>query len=378
MHSQRNYVFLGLSITSTWGNGHATTYRGLLKELSNRGNRVTFLERDVPWYANNREFEHAPYCDIALYNSLSELNERFADLIRDADAVVVGSYVPEGIAVGRWVNSVAQNVTAFYDIDTPITLSDLTKGNCKYLSLDLVHKYQLYLSFTGGPTLDFIERHLGSPCAFPLYCSVDPAVYYTGHARKEWDLGYLGTYALDRQPSLESFLLAVARQAPTRTFAVAGAQYPEGISWPGNVERIPHLPACRHREFYNSQAFTLNITRKSMIRAGYSPSVRLFEAAACGVPILTDEWPGLERFFQPASEILPIRSAADVTSCLDMPCEQREEIGARARRRTLRFHTAAVRARELEDYIEAALDRVTCSRRKSSILIQASPTAALI
>ncbi len=378
MHAPRNYVFLGLSITSTWGNGHATTYRGLLKELSSRGNRVTFLERDVPWYASNREFEHTPYCDIALYSSLDDLSERFASAVRTADAVIVGSYVPEGIAIGRWVNSIAKNVTAFYDIDTPVTLDNLAEGNCDYISRDLIRKYQLYLSFTGGPTLEFIERHFGSPCAVPLYCSVDPKLYYPEAARRRWDVGYLGTYAPDRQASLDRLLLEVARQTPRRKFAVAGPQYPESINWPENVDRIHHLPASGHREFYNSQTFALNVTRRNMVKAGYSPSVRLFEAAACGVPILTDEWPGLEQYFRPGLEILPVRTSADVEACLKMSGEQHAHVAENARRRTLRFHTAAVRAREFDSYVDASLERLTCSRKKSTVVIQTSPTAALI
>jgi spore maturation protein CgeB len=377
MHAQRHYVFLGLSITSTWGNGHATTYRGLLKELSRRGNKITFLERDVPWYAANREFDRQLYCSIFLYRELDELKDRFSSLIAGADAVVVGSYVPDGIAVGRWINSVARNVTAFYDIDTPVTLAKLNDRSCEYLSYDLIRKYQLYLSFTGGQTLKYVERHLGAPCAFPLYCSVDPDLYFPEASIKLWDMAYLGTYAPDRQPKVDRLFLDVARQFPSRRFAIAGPQYPESIQWPGNVEHIDHLPATDHRRFYNSQAFTLNLTRRDMVKAGYSPSVRLFEAAACGVPILTDAWPGLERFFQLRSEVLPVRDTADVISHFKMPDERRLQIGENARRRTLRFHTAAVRAQQFEEYLEAALDRLTCSKR-SSTAIEASPTAALI
>ncbi len=210
MHVTRSYVFLGLSITSSWGNGHATTYRGLIKELAKRGHKIAFLERDVPWYAENREFSELPHCEIGLYTSLDDLKERFAGVIRTADAVVVGSYVPEGIAVGRWVTSIGENITAFYDIDTPITLAALRAGTCEYLSRDLIPKYNLYLSFTGGPTLDLIERKLGSPCARPLYCSVDAALYYPESSTERWDLGYLGTYAVDRQASLDRLLVEVA------------------------------------------------------------------------------------------------------------------------------------------------------------------------
>lgn len=373
-----NCVFIGLSITSAWGNGHATTYRSLLKALAGRGHSITFLERDVPWYAANREFERAPYCEIELYGSLEELRDRFTATVRAADIVVIGSYVPEGIAVGHWVNATAKNLTAFYDIDTPITLAALSKGACEYLSPDLCHSYDLYFSFTGGPTLDFLQHTLGVRCARTLYCSVDPSLYYPEPQPVRWDLAYLGTYAADRQPALENLLLHVADRLPDRRFAVAGPLYPEAITWPENVERIEHLPASDHRAFYNSQSFALNITRHNMIRAGYSPSVRLFEAAACGVPIVTDDWAGLNTFFEPRCEILPVRCAADVASYLRMPSEQRLHIGAKARCRALRFHTAAVRATEFEAQVNASLDRLSCSNKRSRHAFKQSASAALI
>ncbi|MBV8896053.1 MAG: glycosyltransferase [Acidobacteriaceae bacterium] len=377
MQPRLNCVFLGLSITSTWGNGHATTYRGLIKELSRRGHSITFLERDVPWYADNREFDRVPYCRIALYESVEELKDKHAALIRSADLVVVGSYVPEGIAVGRWVTSIARNCCAFYDIDTPVTLANLKAHKCDYMATDLYPKYRLYLSFTGGPTLDFIEQKLGSPRARALYCSVDPSLYYPEKTPCKWDMAYLGTYAPDRQPALQRLLLDVACAYPERKFAVAGPQYPEDVVWPENVHRNSHLPAREHRSFYNSQNFTLNLTRKDMIRAGYSPSVRLFEAAACGTPILTDVWPGLETIFTPGREILPVRTAADVTSYLAMPEHQRLDIGERGRKRTLRFHTAAVRAEQLETYVLASLEDTACSKKRGTA-IKASPSPALI
>lgn len=373
-----NCVFLGLSITSAWGNGHATTYRSLLKALAARGHSLTFLERDAPWYASRREFEHAPYCDVAIYGSLEELKSRFAGLVRKADVVVVGSYVPDGIAVGRWVVSTAGNLTAFYDIDTPVTLAALAEGSCKYLSSDLCGKYDLYLSFTGGPTLQFLEHGLGARRARALYCSVDPSLYFPEKQPSRWDLGYLGTYAADRQPALENLLFGAARKQYGRRFAVVGPLYPETIAWPENVERIDHLPAGRHRAFYNAQRFTLNLTRRDMARAGYSPSVRLFEAAACGVPILTDTWPGLDAFFDPHREILPANSAADAASYLQMPEERRRRIGARARRRVLRFHTAAVRAAEFEAHVYASFEQLSYSRKKSRHAFTQSAAAAAI
>ena len=348
-----NIVILGLSITSSWGNGHATTYRGLVRELTAAGHSVLFLERDQPWYADNRDLPRPPYGETQLYNSITELKRRFVDQVREADCVIVGSYVPEAITIGEWVNDNAQGVTAFYDIDTPVTLAALQRGDCDYLSEQLIARYSIYLSFTGGPTLRQIERDYGSPMARPLYCSVDPALYFVEKAPLTWAIGYLGTYSDDRQPTVQKFLIDVAAQEPGKRFVVAGPQYPASIAWPANVERIMHLEPKYHRAFYNAQRFTLNVTRADMIRAGYSPSVRLFEAAACGTPIISDEWPGLSDFFEPNEEILVASKTEDVLEILRvLPESERRAVGDRARERVLGAHTAAHRAAELEAFIE--------------------------
>ena len=373
---QLKIAILGLTITSTWGNGHATTYRGLLKELHKRGHRVTFLERDMPWYASNREFSRLPYCDIKLYGSTEELFSKHARLIRECDVVIVGSYVPSGIAVGNWILSTGQGIRAFYDIDTPVTLASLCGGTCGYLSRSLVSRYDLYLSFTGGPTLGFIESELGSPAARALYCSVDPDLYFPEDCGKTWDVGYLGTYAADRQPALEELLIKTAHSEPERSFVVAGPQYPDGISWPANVRRIEHLAAKQHRAFYNSQRFALNLTRQDMVKAGHSPSVRLFEGAACGAAILTDSWPGLDSIFKIGSEILSVRTADDVATCLRMPDEERQAIGERARSRTLQFHTAAVRANQLVEYVLATSEHLARSKKQSRAVVGSSRAPA--
>lgn len=344
-------VILGLSITSAWGNGHATTYRGLVRELCNRGHQVLFLERDVPWYAANRDLPHPPAGQTELYQDLADLKQRFTAAIETADLTIVGSYVPEGVAVGEWVTEIASGLTAFYDIDTPVTLAKLERGDTEYLSPDLIPRYQLYLSFTGGPTLHRIEQQYGSPQARPLYCSVDPSLYYPENLEPQWDLGYMGTYSPDRQPVLDNLMLSAARHWPTGKLVVAGPQYPADIPWPANVHRIEHLPPAEHRSFYNAQRFTLNITRADMVKAGYSPSVRLFEAAACGTPIITDFWEGLDTVFEIGTEILVTRSWPETLQYLqELSDVDRQAIGERARQRVLSAHTAAHRALELEQY----------------------------
>jgi spore maturation protein CgeB len=345
------FVILGLSITSSWGNGHATTYRGLVRELSERGHDVLFLERDTEWYASNRDLPRALYGRTEIYSNLRELKSRFGSDIRKADFVIVGSYVQEGIAVGEWVTHIAQGATAFYDIDTPVTLANLIRGKVDYLSAALIPHYQLYLSFSGGPVLETLEEHYRSPMARPLYCSVDNSLYFPERREPKWDLGYMGTYSNDRQPTLSRLLLEPAQRWDDGRFIVAGPQYPRSIRWPRNIKRVTHLPPAKHRAFYNSQRFTLNVTRAHMRSVGYSPSVRLFEAAACGTPIISDFWEGMDTFFRPDEEILIANSTDEVLACLeDMPERARRQIGQRARERVLAGHTAKHRALELESY----------------------------
>ena len=346
-------VFLGLSVTSSWGNGHATNYRALMRALEARGHHVLFLERDVPWYASQRDLPDPPWGRTELYGSLGELRERHAGAVRAADLVVVGSYVPEGVAVGEWVVETARGLPAFYDIDTPVTLAKLARGDYEYLAPHLVGRYELYLSFTGGPTLRRIEDELGSPRAVAFHCLVDPEAYPPDPAAElRWDLGYLGTYSDDRQPALERLLLEPARRDPTLRCVVAGPQYPDGIDWPVNVERIEHLPPAEHAAFYAAQRFTVNVTRADMVRAGWSPSVRLFEAAACAVPVISDRWDGLDSFFAPGSEIVIADSSEDVLRALrETGDAARRAMGEAARSRVLAEHTAARRVQQLESEV---------------------------
>ncbi|KAF0096282.1 MAG: glycosyltransferase [Puniceicoccaceae bacterium 5H] len=344
-----NLVFIGLSITSSWGNGHATTYRALLKALRRRGHNITFLERDVPWYASNRDLPEPEFAQTHLYESLADLKQRFTNCVREADMVVLGSYVPEGVAVGNWACDTARGVVGFYDIDTPVTLEKLAQGDEEYLSAGLIPRFDVYLSFTGGPLLRRLERDYGATRGRPLYCSVDPDLYFPEARPDTHDLGYLGTYSDDRQPGVDRLMLQPAREWPQGRFVVAGPQYPDSIEWPQNVERIDHLPPAEHRKFYNQQRATLNITRAAMKQTGYAPSVRLFEAAACGTPVISDYWDGLDTLFELGREILISEGPQDTLSFLQqMPADDLRAVGMAARKRILTSHTADHRAQELE------------------------------
>jgi spore maturation protein CgeB len=366
-----NIVILGLTITSSWGNGHATTYRGLMRELVRNGYNVLFLERDMPWYAKNRDLEKSSFGQIELYKSIDELKSKFKRNIVSADLVIVGSYIPEGIIIGDWVTGIAKGITAFYDIDTPVTIAKLAKKKCEYLIPQLIPRFDLYLSFAGGPILDLLTNVYGALLAKPLFCSVDPDSYYPDKCKIKYDLGYMGTFSSDRQESLDCLMFEPARKMEKGQFVVAGPLYPDKQLWPSNVSHLEHIAPSDHRDFYCSQRFTLNLTRADMVQAGYAPSVRLFEAAACGVPIISDYWDGLDSLFTFNEEILLSANSEQTLDYLkNISDHQRIAIGKKARTKVLANHTAATRVKELESYWKEAIElkfkraKGTCGTKK--------------
>ena len=349
-------VVFGLSITSTWGNGHGTTFRALLRALHARGHQVVFFEKNVEWYASNRDLPEPDFCKVVLFEDWPEVLPSVRKHLKDADAVMVGSYFPDGIAAIDEIASSNIGAKTFYDIDTPITVAALrAAGRTSYLEARQIPLFDVYFSFTGGPILRELESRFGAQRAVPLYCSFDPQQYrrFGINRRFACDLSYMGTYAPDRQAKIDELLSSPARVLPGRNFIVAGPQYPKELHWPSNVRRIKHLNPQWHAKFYSSSRFTLNVTRRDMVIAGYSPSVRLFEAAACGATIISDNWPGLDTFFYPNDEILLPTGSEDVVRYLSELSEPEvRRIGTRAQERALSEHTSERRAVEFERAIE--------------------------
>ena len=362
-------TIFGLSITSSWGNGHATTFRALCRALRQRGHEIVFFEKDQEWYSGNRDMPEPPFCTTHIYNDWKRESPRIRRVLHDSDVVVVGSYVPDGASVIDEVLNSAVPVKAFYDIDTPITISKLRAGDAEHIRRDQVGEFDLYLSFTGGPMLKEIETRFGAARALPFYCSFDPDRYhFTPDPQFRCDLSYMGTYAPDRQPKIDELFCEPARRLPQSRFLIAGPMYPENLRWPTNVRRVIHLEPRLHPGFYSSARFTLNVTRAEMILAGFSPSVRLFEAAACGAAIISDSWPGLELFLQPGKEILLPESADDVVSLMrKMTDEESRAIGRAAQERVLAEHTATHRAAQFESYVEEALSSTAISRESAAL-----------
>jgi spore maturation protein CgeB len=352
-------VIFGLSITSSWGNGHATTFRALCQALHARGHRIVFFEKDVEWYASNRDLPDPSFCSVRLYEEWPSALPAVRAELRDADVAMLGSYFPDGIAAAEGIFDSPVRVKTYYDIDTPITVAALReKGATEYLKQEQIAGFDIYFSFTGGPLLRELEERLGARRAFPLYCSFDAEEYrrFAVNQRFACDLSYMGTYAPDRQPKIDELLCKPATMLPKRKFIVAGPQYPKTVHWPPNVKRIFHLNPRWHARFYSSSRFTLNVTRRDMVQAGYSPSVRLFEAAACGAAIISDNWPGMDSFFEPGREILLPGDYRDVLHYLtDLSDEEIERIGSAAQARVLASHTSQRRAQEFEEEIARAL-----------------------
>lgn len=348
-------VIYGLTITSSWGNGHATTYRSLVKALHRRRHQIVFVEKDVEWYRSNRDLPEPEFCRVEMYEDWDAEQARLVALSADADAVVVGSYFPDAVVATRQLLDAGTSPVLFYDIDTPITMAHLREhGRAEYLDPALIPSYDAYLSFTGGPALKELERMYGAAWAVPFYCSVDAESYRPTKVHPEFkcDLSYLGTYAADRQLKLMELLNSPAEKLPGKQFIVAGPQYPEQTVWQPNVQRIIHLAPPQHPSFYSSSRFSLNLTRADMVAAGYSPSVRLFEASACGAAILSDTWPGLEEFLTPGEEILLPTNAVEVCSIVQgISDEERLRIGQKARERILAQHTSEHRAAEFEQIV---------------------------
>jgi spore maturation protein CgeB len=358
MSGRFNIAVIGLTLSSSWGNGHATTFRALLAGLHADGHNLLFLERDMPWYAAHRDLPNPGFCRLDYYESPDDLLARFGGVLRQADAVIVGSYVPDGVAVIDAIAGLEPKRLCFYDIDTPVTLAKLDRGDEEYLAGRQIPLLDAYFSFSGGPVLDRLEHQYGARCAIALYCSIDAERYRPTGDVGIWDLGYLGTYSPDRQPTLERLLIEPARQLPEMRFVVAGPQYPGDIDWPDNVERIEHLPPAEHAAFYSRQRFALNVTRADMIAAGWSPSVRLFEAASCRTAIISDCWRGLNELLPEDEAILIARDTRDVVTALTrISPERREEIAAEAYRRVRTNHTGKARARELVAALAAIPER---------------------
>jgi spore maturation protein CgeB len=343
-------AIFGLTVSSSWGNGHATLWRGLIKALARMGHSVTFFEKDVPYYANERDFTEVPGGELVLYESWQSVCRKAAEAIAEADIAIVTSYCPNAIEAGELIAEKASALAVFYDLDTPVTLARLKRGeSIPYVGTRGLLEYDLVLSYTGGGALTALREELNARRVMPLYGHADPETHRPVPAAEHYraDLSYLGTYAQDRQPALERLFVNPARRRPALRFVIGGAQYPQDFPWSDNIYFVRHLPPPEHPAFFCSSRLTLNVTRRDMAGMGWCPSGRLFEAAACGTPVITDRWEGIETFYAPGAEMLTVDGTEDVLTALELSDAELAAIARAARERTLAEHTSAHRAAEL-------------------------------
>jgi len=364
-------VVFGLTISSSWGNGHATLWRGLCRALARQGHRVVFFEKNVPYYSANRDVFVIPNGDLILYETWRSISQRAKSELSDADAAIVTSYCPDGLEATELVLDTPGIVRTFYDLDTPVTLSKLqARETLTYIGPRGLGEFDLVLSYTGGGALEKLRTELGARRVAPLYGHVDPEVHrpVESVARYASDLSYLGTYAADRQATLQRLFIDPAGLRPARRFLIGGALYPDDFPWKPNIHFARHLPPSEHPAFFSSSRLTLNVTRQAMADMGWCPSGRLFEASACGVPILSDNWEGLDSFFVPGSEILIARTSEDAIAALDLSDVDLNRIARASRERTLAEHTSEHRARELEALLASARSAPSPSGRPAAIM----------
>jgi spore maturation protein CgeB len=347
-------IFFGLTISSSWGNGHATPCRAIVRALDALGHQVVFYEKELKFYAQRRDFSSCSYCELVLYPDWNRIRAAALREVASCDAVLVTSYCPEGARVVEELLQLERPLRGFYDLDTPITLQNLRTGGVEYLRAGQIAGFDLYLSFTGGPILDELEQTWGARCARALFGCVDPNVYRKVASRQEFqcELSYMGTYSADRQSKVEGLFLQPAKKLPQSQFLMAGSMYPGDIAYPQNVKILEHVAPADHPALYSSSRLTLNLTRGGMARYGYCPSGRFFEAAACGTPLASDSFPGLEKFFTPGEEVFVVDKSQEVISAISTSGEVLARMGARARQRTLDEHTGERRAQQLLAYCE--------------------------
>src|SRR5436190_4187959 len=238
-------VIFGLSVSSSWGNGHATLWRGLCSSLASRGHRVVFFERDVPYYAAHRDLDELRGGMLYFYPDWNSVLPKAVEELSDADVGMVTSYCPDGIAASDLVLSSAAAMRVFYDLDTPVTLRRLGSGErVDYIGPRGLQDFDLVLSYTGGRALDNLQQRLGARRVAPLYGHVDPSVHRPATPRDCYaaDLSYLGTYAEDRNAALRSLFVDAARRLPDLRFVIGGSMYDGAFPWQANINFVRHVP----------------------------------------------------------------------------------------------------------------------------------------
>ena len=350
------FVF-GSSLTSSYWNGAATYYRGIYKALHALGHRVRFAEPDIYQRQSHRDAEEIDYAEVLVYQTPRDLEQMLAEAA-SADLVIKHSGVgaDDGF-LERTVPELGCNGArvAFWDVDAPATLRRV-QANSRDPFRELIAQYDFIFTYGGGPPVVESYLHLGARNCYPIYNGLDADTHYPVAADPKLvcDLALVAHRLPDREARVEEFFLRAARLAPEFSLLLGGEGW-AGKPLPSNVRWIGHVRTNDHNRVNCSARMVLNVNRESMAETGYSPPTRVFEVAGAGRCMITDQWVGVEQFFEPEREILVAASAADVVDFLrQVTTAEAERIGNAMRARALRDHTYAQRAAEVQSVLEQA------------------------
>ncbi len=345
-------AFYGSSILSSYWNGAATYYRGLLRALAGLGYRITFFEPDVYDRQSNRDIEPPDWCSVVVYEPTTSGLRQATSRAAEADIVVKASGVgfeDEALLEAILTNARPSALKIFWDVDAPATLAQLRAEPDHPLHAAL-GRIDLVLTYGGGEPVVCSYRAIGARECIPIYNAVDPATHHpvSPDARFICDLAFLGNRLPDRETRVDTFLLEPAIALPNLGFLVGGSGWQDKL-FPDNVRLLGHVGTREHNAFNSTPMAVLNISRDSMADTGFSPATRVFEAAGAGSCLITDAWPGLELFLKPDEEVIVARDGCDVARILgELTRERSKEIGRRALARVLAEHTYAHRAAQAD------------------------------
>ena len=362
---QLDIAFFGSSLVSAYWNGAATYYRGMLRALALRGHRITFYEPDAFDRQQHRDIPDPPWARVVVYPGddvgaaeIALQSAAGSDLVVKASGVgVYDAWLEDNVLALQSPRPDGTRV-AFWDVDAPATLERLA-GDPRDPFRALIPRYDIVLTYGGGPPVVAGYQSLGAWRVVPIYNALDPETHHPAPAdpRFAGDLGFLGNRLPDREARVREFFLSVAERLPGLSFVLGGSGW-QSLSLPANVRFVGHVYTHEHNAFYASSRAVLNIHRDSMARFGFSPATRVFEAAGAGACIISDSFVGAEQFLTPGTELLLARDGEQVAHMLtELDRDQASIIGGRARRRVLAQHTYHHRAQELERVLESLWPR---------------------
>jgi spore maturation protein CgeB len=345
-------AFYGSSLVSSYWNGAATYYRGILRDLASRGYDITFYEPDAFDRQQHRDIDPPPYARSVVYPATEAAMRGVLAEAAGADIVVkangVGVFDAE-LLDGIVARAAPHALKIFWDVDAAATLDEM-RADPGHPVLRALPDLDMVLTYGGGaPVIDAYEGFGGATCV-PIYNALDPTTHFPVEPdpRFDADLAFLGNRLPDREARVEEFFLRPATALPKRSFLIGGNGW-ESKAMPGNVRHRGHVYTSEHNAFNCTPKAVLNVARDSMAHIGFSPATRVFEAAGAAACLITDAWEGIELFLTPDEEVLVARDGQDVAEHMAaLTPERARAIGQAALRRVLAEHTYALRGAQVD------------------------------